>query len=198
MSSGPRLTISLPSWPPGPITMPMTYTTGPSLTGACFRSLEDASKVFYAAARGVLPLCSDRLNEAERKQVRPGNVYVYDSTALVRWADGRRWGASRVRGFFLCYPEKSSRNRYDLKNPLTRVACTANVTLPNGQIRQWGMVLYLDNSSPLTPVGDIPNVGDTHVPPGRVVITQGSQQGSELHAYFVPAVNVRRLQANSH
>ena len=65
--------------------MPMTYTTGPSLTGAFFRSLEDASKVFYAAARGVLPLCSDRLNEAERKQVRPGNVYVYDSTALVRW-----------------------------------------------------------------------------------------------------------------
>lgn len=60
------------------------------------------------------------------------------------------------------------------------------------------VVLYLDNSSPLTPVGDIPNVGDTHVPPGRVVITQGSQQGSELHAYFVPAVNVRRLQANSH
>ena len=47
--------------------MLINYTTGPSLTGAYFRSLEDASKVFYAAARGVLSLCSDHLNEAERR-----------------------------------------------------------------------------------------------------------------------------------
>ena len=49
----------------------------PTLTGIRVRSVADANKIFHAVTLGLLPIIARRLDVEERKQVRPGNVYVW-------------------------------------------------------------------------------------------------------------------------
>ncbi|KAF8921948.1 Gti1/Pac2 family-domain-containing protein, partial [Mucidula mucida] len=81
------------------------------------RDARDAQIILEAVRRNYLPLIKRRLVAAERAQLAPGNVYVWEEAEddggqggegglLLRWTDGRRWSQSRMRGDFLFYEEK--------------------------------------------------------------------------------------------
>ena len=99
-------------------------------------SPDDAKLVIHAARKGYLPYTTQRLSQAERSEIRPGDVYVWfgrgadaltGTPALERWTDGtlllwtsslgtgrtdaaiivgHSWGPSRMKDEYLYYHEK--------------------------------------------------------------------------------------------
>ncbi|KAI9142952.1 Gti1/Pac2 family-domain-containing protein [Paraphysoderma sedebokerense] len=62
----------------------------------------DALLIFQAIQEGKLPKVRRRLVEKERKGIRSGSIFVFDSeTGIKRWTDGRLWSPSRIQGNFL-------------------------------------------------------------------------------------------------
>ena len=55
-----------------------TYRQQPTLNNVRIRTAQDALQVFYGVARNTLTLLSRRLDTDERRQIRPGNVYVWE------------------------------------------------------------------------------------------------------------------------
>ncbi|PPQ68917.1 hypothetical protein CVT24_007661 [Panaeolus cyanescens] len=100
----------------------------PTLQNMRIRSTRDALQVFYGVATGRLPLITRRLDAEERRNILPGNVYVWEERGanteptglgMERWTDGMGWGPSRVRDEFLFYHQKDSDLTDDLVNPVT-------------------------------------------------------------------------------
>lgn len=63
----------------------------PTLANTHIRSVGDAQRLFYAVQRGLLPKVERRLDAAERKRLRPGDVYVWEergATGLFAGAPG--------------------------------------------------------------------------------------------------------------
>jgi len=67
------------------------------LTLCSFRNSAEAELVIEAVRLGHLALCKSRLSQAQRSEIRPGDVYVWletpaDATtgvpSLARWTDG--------------------------------------------------------------------------------------------------------------
>ncbi|KZS98535.1 hypothetical protein SISNIDRAFT_472419 [Sistotremastrum niveocremeum HHB9708] len=97
----------------------------PTLVNTRIRSVEDALKVFHAVNLEILPMIHRRLGPAERQEVRPGNVYVWEERSpnseqvglgIERWTDGRQYQPSRVKDEFLLYlakPDASSSSTSD-------------------------------------------------------------------------------------
>ena len=84
----------------------MSRMQQPTLTNVRIRSTRDAHQIFYAVARGLLPITIRRLDSEERRAIIPGNVYVWEERGasseatglgIERWTDGMRWSPSRVR-----------------------------------------------------------------------------------------------------
>ena len=50
----------------------------PTLANVRVRSTRDALQIFYAVARGVLPMITRRLDAEERRAIVPGNVYIWE------------------------------------------------------------------------------------------------------------------------
>ncbi|EJD38685.1 hypothetical protein AURDEDRAFT_187648 [Auricularia subglabra TFB-10046 SS5] len=80
---------------------------------------DDAKLLVHAVVLGVLPKIQWRLSAEERRDIRPGDVFVWEDHAanadsggasLERWTDGRHWGPSRMRDEFLFYYERENEN----------------------------------------------------------------------------------------
>lgn len=110
----------------------------PTLQNVRVRSTRDALQIFYAVARGVLPMISRRLDAEERRAIVPGNVYIWEERCanaeitglgMERWCalccypradpltlvrarydrtDGISWSASRIAQEFLFYRQRDS------------------------------------------------------------------------------------------
>ncbi|KAF9041281.1 Gti1/Pac2 family-domain-containing protein [Panaeolus papilionaceus] len=100
----------------------------PTLQNVRIRSTRDALQVFYGVATRRLPLITRRLDAEERRNIMPGNVYVWEERGanteptglgMERWTDGMGWGPSRVRDEFLFYHQKDADLTDDLVNPVT-------------------------------------------------------------------------------
>lgn len=100
----------------------------PTLQNVRIRSTRDALQVFHGVATHRLPLITRRLDAEERRNIIPGNVYVWEERGanteptglgMERWTDGMGWGPSRVRDEFLFYHQKDSDVTDDLVNPVT-------------------------------------------------------------------------------
>ncbi|KAF9564479.1 hypothetical protein CPC08DRAFT_815896 [Agrocybe pediades] len=100
----------------------------PTLQNVRIRSTRDALQVFHGVATHRLPLITRRLDAEERRNIVPGNVYVWEERGanteptglgMERWTDGMGWGPSRVRDEFLFYHQKDSDMTDDLVNPVT-------------------------------------------------------------------------------
>ncbi|RKP06379.1 Gti1/Pac2 family-domain-containing protein, partial [Thamnocephalis sphaerospora] len=67
----------------------------------------DALLLLEACRQQVLPYVTNRLDEAQRADIRSGQIFVWDqeATGIQRWTDGRRWSSSRPRGNFIIYRE---------------------------------------------------------------------------------------------
>ncbi|PPQ80926.1 hypothetical protein CVT26_014959 [Gymnopilus dilepis] len=100
----------------------------PTLQNVKIRSTRDALQVFHGVATHRLPLITRRLDAEERRNIMPGNVYVWEERGanteptglgMERWTDGMGWGPSRVRDEFLFYHQKDSDTNDDLLNPVT-------------------------------------------------------------------------------
>uniref|UniRef100_A0A8H7XRR4 cAMP-independent regulatory protein pac2 n=1 Tax=Psilocybe cubensis TaxID=181762 RepID=A0A8H7XRR4_PSICU len=100
----------------------------PTLQNVRIRSTRDAMQVFNGVANHCLPLITRRLDAEERRNIIPGNVYVWEERGanteptglgMERWTDGMGWGPSRVRDDFLFYHQKDSDVTDDLVNPVT-------------------------------------------------------------------------------
>ncbi|KAF8899763.1 Gti1/Pac2 family-domain-containing protein [Gymnopilus junonius] len=100
----------------------------PTLQNVKIRSTRDALQVFHGVATHRLPLITRRLDAEERRNIMPGNVYVWEERGanteptglgMERWTDGMGWGPSRVRDEFLFYHQKDSDTSDDLLNPVT-------------------------------------------------------------------------------
>ncbi|KAF8157013.1 Gti1/Pac2 family-domain-containing protein [Crassisporium funariophilum] len=100
----------------------------PTLQNVRIRSTRDALQVFHGVATRHLPLITRRLDAEERRNIVPGNVYVWEERGanteptglgMERWTDGMGWGPSRVRDEFLFYHQKDSEMTDDLVNPVT-------------------------------------------------------------------------------
>ncbi|KAF9482705.1 hypothetical protein BDN70DRAFT_874720 [Pholiota conissans] len=100
----------------------------PTLQNVRIRSTRDALQVFHGVAIHRLPLITRRLDAEERRNIAPGNVYVWEERGanteptglgMERWTDGMGWGPSRVRDEFLFYHQKDSDVTDDLVNPVT-------------------------------------------------------------------------------
>jgi len=100
----------------------------PTLQNVRIRSTRDALQVFHGVATHRLPLITRRLDAEERRNIVPGNVYVWEERGanteptglgMERWTDGMGWGPSRVRDEFLFYHQKDSDVTDDLVNPVT-------------------------------------------------------------------------------
>jgi len=100
----------------------------PTLQNVRIRSTRDALQVFHGVAIHRLPLITRRLDAEERRNIVPGNVYVWEERGanteptglgMERWTDGMGWGPSRVRDEFLFYHQKDSDVTDDLVNPVT-------------------------------------------------------------------------------
>ncbi|PPQ87683.1 hypothetical protein CVT25_011450 [Psilocybe cyanescens] len=100
----------------------------PTLQNVRIRSTRDALQVFNGVANHCLPLITRRLDAEERRNIIPGNVYVWEERGanteptglgMERWTDGMGWGPSRVRDDFLFYHQKDSDVTDDLVNPVT-------------------------------------------------------------------------------
>jgi Gti1/Pac2 family transcription factor len=79
----------------------------PTLQNVRIRSTHDASCIFNAVAKNILPLITRRLDAKECGAIVPGNVYVWEargvsrgltSNGMARWTDGMKWGPSRLQG----------------------------------------------------------------------------------------------------
>ena len=105
----PHQQSSHPSQPPLPLA-PRPYPDGtapvfracassmqvPTLTRVRIRSTRDALQIFYAVARGALPMTSRRLDAEERRAIVPGNVYIWEERCANSEATGmgmERWCA---------------------------------------------------------------------------------------------------------
>ncbi|KAF9523250.1 Gti1/Pac2 family-domain-containing protein [Crepidotus variabilis] len=100
----------------------------PTLQNVRIRSTRDALQVFHGVATHRVPLITRRLDAEERRNIMPGNVYVWEERGanteptglgMERWTDGMGWGPSRVRDEFLFYHQKDSDAADDLLNPVT-------------------------------------------------------------------------------
>ncbi|KIP01117.1 hypothetical protein PHLGIDRAFT_131367 [Phlebiopsis gigantea 11061_1 CR5-6] len=89
----------------------------PTLAHVRVRSTRDALHIFYAVARGVLPMITRRLDAEERRAIVPGNVYIWEERCanaeitglgMERWTDGISWSASRIAQEFLFYRQRDS------------------------------------------------------------------------------------------
>ncbi|EKM57037.1 uncharacterized protein PHACADRAFT_254558 [Phanerochaete carnosa HHB-10118-sp] len=89
----------------------------PTLQSVRVRSTRDALQIFYAVARGVLPMITRRLDAEERRAIVPGNVYIWEERCanaeitglgMERWTDGISWSASRIAQEFLFYRQRDS------------------------------------------------------------------------------------------
>ncbi|EPQ53642.1 hypothetical protein GLOTRDRAFT_28657, partial [Gloeophyllum trabeum ATCC 11539] len=78
----------------------------PTLENVTVRTVRDATHIFYAVARNLLPIITRRLDADERRAIKAGNVYVWEDRGgnsessglgMERWTDGMSWGPSRVR-----------------------------------------------------------------------------------------------------
>ena len=56
----------------------------PTLQNICIRSTRDALQVFHGVALNRLPLVTRRLDAEERRDIVPGNVYVWWVTFLAK------------------------------------------------------------------------------------------------------------------
>jgi hypothetical protein len=87
----------------------------------------DAIMLFEACRQGFLPRVQRRLSEEERRNIKPGLVFVWDEkeAGMTRWTDGKSWSPSRVAGNFLIYHEtypdmERKRDCHQRPLPLTR------------------------------------------------------------------------------
>ncbi|KDQ60177.1 hypothetical protein JAAARDRAFT_32550, partial [Jaapia argillacea MUCL 33604] len=87
----------------------------PTLTNTRIRTARDALHVFHGVARHVLPIITRRLDADERREIKSGNIYVWEERgtnsdtaglSMERWTDGLAWGPSRVREEFLYYTQR--------------------------------------------------------------------------------------------
>ncbi|KAF8180372.1 hypothetical protein BJ912DRAFT_981108 [Pholiota molesta] len=96
----------------------------PTLQNVRIRSTRDALQVFHGVATHHLPLITRRLDAEERRNIIPGNVYVWEERGanteptglgMERWTDGM--GGDQAE--FLFYHQKDSDVTDDLVNPVT-------------------------------------------------------------------------------
>lgn len=67
---------------------------------------EEAAQLFAASHRGEVFVLRRRMTATERRAIQPGDVYIYDSSCIERWIDGRTWAdAFKLRSGFLVYKE---------------------------------------------------------------------------------------------
>lgn len=50
----------------------------PTIVGLYIRSTQDAQVVFHAVHLGMLPIITRRLDTEERREIRPGCVFVWE------------------------------------------------------------------------------------------------------------------------
>ena len=62
----------------------------PTLQNVRVRSTRDALQIFYAVARGALPMIARRLDAEERRAIAPGNVYIWEERGRNAEATGVR------------------------------------------------------------------------------------------------------------
>ena len=98
-----------------------TVTPGvqqPTCRNMRVRSVRDAHAVFHAVATNLLPMLQRPLDDQERQQISPGDVYVWEEWAsdtmdsgslgaIRRFVDGRSWGPSRSRRWTLACARSS-------------------------------------------------------------------------------------------
>ncbi|TFK49403.1 hypothetical protein OE88DRAFT_1633432 [Heliocybe sulcata] len=100
----------------------------PTLENVVVRTVRDATHIFYAVARNLLPIITRRLDADERRAIKAGNVYVWEDRGansessglgMERWTDGMSWGPSRVRDEFLYYTQKEHDPDNERRDPTT-------------------------------------------------------------------------------
>lgn len=175
--------------------MSPTYRQQPTLNNVRIRTAQDALQVFYGVARNTLTLLSRRLDTDERRQIRPGNVYVWEDRSattsetaglnMERWTDGMSWGPSRGRDEFLLYfqkdPQVNERTSLAAPAPTQHIpesdkfikqTCSVFVSLPEdraqGITRKWHLTAYFNRRTAdiLGDIGSIPGIGDVSIPDG--------------------------------
>ncbi|KAI0714231.1 Gti1/Pac2 family-domain-containing protein [Fomitopsis betulina] len=113
----------------------------PTLQNVRIRSTRDACQIFYAVARHVLRMTTQRLDAEERRAIKSGNVYVWEERCanaeatgmgMERWTDGMGWGPSRVRDDFLFYHQRESGLHEESGNPSARWANMMKGREPRG------------------------------------------------------------------
>ncbi|KAF7782243.1 hypothetical protein Agabi119p4_1619 [Agaricus bisporus var. burnettii] len=169
----------------------------PTSVGLRVRSTQDAHVIFHAVHLKILPMITRRLDTEERREIRPGCVYVWEErgpntesigmVGIERWTDSRSWGPSRVRDEFLFYQERE-RSPVELemqsdsdttltsqtspprtrRKDLIKQTYSVLVQTPRGR-RKWHLTTYFtqDTLDDLSTIDDIPELRSLHIPPGK-------------------------------
>ncbi len=87
---------------------------GPTFYGYIETSY-DSLLVLEAVLLGILFPINQRLTTEQRKNIKSGQVYVFEeqSSGIKRWTEGRSWGPSRILGHFLIYRELAFKNNFE-------------------------------------------------------------------------------------
>lgn len=76
----------------------------------CLHSEMECSKIISLAMENIMFRLKRRLNEKEKRLIRPGYAFIYleQESGIMRWTDSKLWTPSRALGPFMMYIEKRS------------------------------------------------------------------------------------------
>ncbi|KAF8813901.1 hypothetical protein BYT27DRAFT_7180681 [Phlegmacium glaucopus] len=158
----------------------------PTISGLHVRTTADALIIFHAVRHDILHMVKRRLDSEERRNITPGDVFVWEERStnpdasglgIERWTDSIRWGPSRTKDDFLFYHEKhdsdanvvtegSSNSLYG-RQPLIKQTYSVYVELDDRRAK-WHLIAYFtrDTCNHLKTVDDYPHLAAIPVPQG--------------------------------
>jgi len=129
----------------------------PTIADLRVRTTADALVIFHAVRHDMLPIVRRRLDAEERRNIRSGDVYVWEERGnaeasglgIERWTDSIRWGPSRTKDEFLFYHEKQSRDAdvisdssdMPYRRPLVKQTYSVYLETSTGR-RKWHLIAY--------------------------------------------------------
>ena len=94
----------------------------------------DAIALIEACRLDLLPRVRSRLTANERREIRPGLVFVWDEgeAGMRRWTDGRSWTDGRTCGCFLTYLEMQGKRGRGLGRRFSLIAARSRGSKDTG------------------------------------------------------------------
>ncbi|PPQ98748.1 hypothetical protein CVT24_003445 [Panaeolus cyanescens] len=189
----------------------------PTLENAYIQTINHAHQLFFAVVQGRLPLVQRRLNLEEMRNIKSGDIYVWEDKIMTpneflqvpRWVDAKTWGPSRVQDGFLVYQQRLSANQglpyssnKDISTkiePLVKKTYSAYTTLfTTGTRIKLNMIAYFTPSKMqgLT-INNIPGMGDTIIEDGLFQSARVTRRNQNINSLCPQQIAVGQHESDA-